>query len=74
MFKVLQKIFIVLSIIVAIYVLVSSNYSLSSAPSFLLLLSLLSRALYDLKEGRKIIGGLILAVVLVLFLMLVHVL
>ncbi|GEK91233.1 hypothetical protein AKA01nite_08550 [Alkalibacterium kapii] len=74
MFKVLQKVFIVLSVIVAIYVLITSNYSLFPIPSFLLLLSILVRALYDFKKGRKIIGVSGLAVVLILFLMLIHVL
>lgn len=70
----LQKVFIVLSILVGIYVLITDNYTLFPVPSLLLLLSVFSRGMYDFKEGRKAIGSLSIIIALILTLMFIYVL
>ncbi|SFC66681.1 hypothetical protein SAMN04488102_11710 [Alkalibacterium subtropicum] len=72
MLKALQKIALVISIIIAVYGLISRNYSLFPLIIVFQLVSLFVMALHDLKEGRKTKGVLSFILVITLSIIFIY--
>ncbi|GEK89137.1 hypothetical protein APU01nite_11760 [Alkalibacterium putridalgicola] len=72
MYRILQRISLIISILVSVYILISGNYTLFPLITLFLILSLLAITPQDFKEGRKAKGSITLITALSLLLFTVY--